>query len=1383
MKRCTRYFVKILAGLLLTTIGGKAVAQPPFIYQQITNSSGLSNSSINCIFQDSLGLMWFGTWDGLNVYNGNAFKVYKPEAKNNNSISNNIIRDIVEERKGILWIATDEGVNRFDAHTRQFKRFYFQPGQQNSYREKSYLLARSKTGTIFCAVYELGLSYYNPEKDEFIPLQIPGVNTFMIKTLFFDDWGNLWILQQSGVLNKVSLSKDREGGIKAAESKQIAGNLAPLQSIHRDDNILWLVDSKHSIHRLSIQNEQLAPIVTAVALQPVIRSITAMTTHNGYLLMAHATGGVYRCLIKDNQMVAHERLFSPGGVFSFFKGSQQILWVGTDGQGIYKVYPNQKEFIHHADADIPGITNNPIRAFCEVAPGQLYTGTKGGGLFRIINSHNNPVVEKIDTKSGLNNNAVYSLYNNGGNMLWIGTDGMGIQMLDIKTNRLYHFFSDSINPATPEFGSVYAICETGDSSIWLGTSGYGLIRLKIGRNGNEYVIKSSKKYSFIKNKEHWLSSNIIYSLYPGKGNVLWIGTRGGGLNKFNYGEEKFESFQSSDMPNSLSSNDVLCIMEDASGKLWIGTSNGINSFSATDGKGKPVFVNYFEKNGLPNNTVHGIIEDENNKLWISTNNGISWFDPQKKSFVNFTVGDGLQNNEFSDGAYYRSRFDKRIYFGGINGFNSFYPSSITTSNFSPAVHLNTFKLYNSEEVPALFSGEKGLQGLSLAYDQNFFSIDFVALDFINNEKCEYAYLLENFNKDWIQSGTAHSADFTNVPPGNYVLKIRATNSDRVWSAREFSLPVHIRLPWWKTPVAYVVYGLMLIAALYGIYRLLKLRIRYNRSLWEERVNRQKEEEIHEAKLRFFTNIAHEFCTPLTLIYGPCEKILGHKFSDSYIRRFVQIIKSNAERMLTLIQQLMDFRKTEAGYLPLQAEDIDIVEMTRYIADSFSEIVDRNQVQFTVNVDPAVQEWCLDRSSLEKILYNLLSNAFKYTPPKGTVSLDIALQDEQLRLVIKNSGKGIKKEEIDQLFDRFKILDNFEAQGAGGMNMRTGLGLLLTKGLVTQLNGSIEMESEVGKTTTVTVLLPELQMPVHNPQPAEVTEEPVITLSPASLAMEAGFRMPENMEADPDRHGKLLVMVVDDDKDIRDFLFDMLSEKYAVVEADSAKKAYGLLKEKLPNIIICDVLMKDIDGFDFTKEIKTNILTRHIPVILLTGRRTVEDQIKGASAGADAYLPKPFYPYHLNVVIERLLISRKELKEYYSSSAANIEFYNGNLVSHEDHDFITKVTQFIEHNLENENLNSGFICTELGISRMQLYRKVRDITGLSPSKFIRTVRLKFASRLILSTSKTIQEIMFESGFNNKAYFFREFNKMFNTSPGDYRNTHQHQLNNDNAANHF
>lgn len=1346
----------------------KSDAIPPsHIYQQITNEDGLSNSSINCVYQDSSGLMWFGTWDGLNVYNGTSFRVYKPESRNEKSISNNIIRSIIEEYKSVLWIATDDGVNRLNVTTGEFQRYYFLSGERSTHRERPYLLAKNSNNVIFCAISELGVSYFDKRKNEFVPLQIQGVNTFRLKSLFFDRDNYLWLLPESGELYRVEISMDSEGKVQAVDSRNMM--IKDIVNVFPDhDNRMWVLQKRAILNQLDCATGNLKEYKTQ-GTTFTSAAITSIVTYNNRLLMANATGGVSFYRFEQDGLVHDETLFSGRGIFSLFKGSQDILWVGSDGQGIYKMYPNHKKFQHITEAEIAGITNNPIRCFAETAANSLFVGTKGSGIYR-INRMTSPSgwatgsfeTRHLNTGNGLQNDAVYALHHKNG-YLWIGTDGRGLQVLNTTTGRFQNFFFGEQATEGIEFGSVYSICETSDSVLWLGTSGYGLIKLNVRYNANGVELSNWKQFQFDKYKENWLSSNIIYALYPDTAsNSLWIGTRGGGLNRLDLLAETFEVYNTSRTQNGISSNDVLSITGDGSGRIWVGTSYGINSLAYRSGQASQSFVSYFEADGLPNNTIHGIVADEKNDIWISTNNGISKFIQNENRFINYRRSDGLQSNEFSDGAYYQSRYHGYVYFGGISGFNYFHPGEIITSSFEPPVILNFLRLYNKGEIPLQAS-------VSLGYNENFFTLDFSALEFINSEKCEYAYILENFNDEWIFTGNAHTAEFTNVPPGNYVLKVKATNSDRIWSNRIYTLPIHIGLPWWRTGLAYALYTALAIAILYCIYRVLKLRIRDHQSLWKERMNRKKEDEIHEAKLRFFTNIAHEFFTPLTLIYGPCEKINEYKFSDSYVRRHTQIIRSNAERMLSLIQQLMEFRKTESELPPLYHEDVDIPEMIKYISDSFSEIIERQQIRFTIKREEDALFWRTDRSSLEKVIINLVSNAFKYTPDKGEVELEVFREDANLIVRIRNTGKGIRSEDIEKLFNRFKVLDNPEKQVNGAMNIRTGLGLWLTKSLVNQLGGTIKAESEEDKYTSFTVSIPAGRRTAHQEiresMPVEETnkgngiaenELPREILSITGMAGDAG-------------ESRQRILVVEDDRDIRDFLAGILDEHYQVLTASSANEAFELMKSQLPHLIISDVLMDGINGFEFTRNVKTNPITAHIPVVLLTGKRTVEDQIKGLSEGADVYLPKPFYPAHLKAVTARLLAGRQELKKYYSSAAAATEIYNGYTLNREDYEFIVNTTRIIEDNLEYEGLTPHFISTELAMSKMQFYRKIRELADQAPSEFIRGVRLNFAARRILSTNKTIQEIMFEAGFNNKAYFFREFNKKFGISPGEYRNS--------------
>jgi len=924
--------------------------------------------------------------------------------------------------------------------------------------------------------------------------------------------------------------------------------------------------------------------------------------------------------------------------------------------------------------------------------------------------------------------------------------------------------SDSLRRKV-NLSSVYSILPTDNNVLWVGTSGYGMYKLEIDRSTNPYSIKNYKQYIF-KNNHSSLSNNIVYSIIRDDASHLWIATRGGGLNRFNRQTEQFQNFRfSSNSSDFISSDDILCLYKDTRGILWAGTSMGLNKLIRFE-NGKPVFTRYTEKEGMPNNTIHGILEDKEHNLWLSTNKGLAELVHDRKNtrIVSYFKKDGLQNNEFSDGAFYQSPYSHQFYFGGISGFNVFNPLEITHSNYIPSLIMDAFFVDNIETNFSDFLAMKSSdQTLILSYKIKSFSFKFIPLDYLSGTKCEISYLLEGYQKDWIQLGTSNTIVFTNLPTGKYVLKVRCSNADKIWSEQYFSLPIIMRPPWWASTIAYFCYFVLLIGLVIVIHRFIKNQLNARNNILLKELEKQKIEEIHQAKLRFFTNIAHEFSNSLTLIYGPCEQLLRTHATDGFTRKYINIIKSNSERMQTLIQQLIDFRKAETGHLQLKIERVYIPELVKFVIDNFMEVLEQKEIQLSLTFSPKTFHWQTDRDSIEKIVFNLVSNAVKYTPANHEINVVVETIDDRLFIRVTNTGVGIKLAYQQSIFDRFEVLDRFEMQVSKGIETRNGIGLALCKNIVEVLQGTISVESDGETSTSFIVSLPELAL--DKTQNSINSAAPI----PKSIVETNEDELHDKIRISiPDTKKEGMVLIIDDEKEIRELLSDFLSDRYEVAEAANGQEAIELMRIRMPLIIVCDIIMPVMNGVEFVKTMKEQELTRHIPIILLSSKSSVESQIEGLEVGADAYLSKPFHPRHLEALIESLLHRNQAVLAYSESAYAALEQFEGKLVHKEDKDLMLRITQIIHDQMDNESLTLDFIASETALSKMQLYRKMKEIIGQTPTEYIRSIRLKQAEKLLKTTNKTVQEIMYTCGFNNKAYFYREFAKKYHLTPKEYRN---------------
>jgi len=1321
----------------------------------LTNNDGLSNSSINCIYQDSTDILWFGTWDGLDRYNSREIKIFKPNPSSNNSISNNIIRNILEERKGILWITTDCGINRYDVECDRFRRFFCPVSNNSVFKEQSFILAKDNENTIFSSVNESGIYYFDNKKDDFVQLKIDSLST--VKTMFFDRLNHLWVQTGKNELYRVIFSKNDDLGYRVEKIEKVVGqHSVAFVYFDKSRNIIWIQKTNLEVYSLDLQDDN--RLVKQAVLPEKILSITFSS---GYALFG-TVDGLYQWA---SGMEEPEKIIDNISIFSLLKGNQNIVWIGSDARGVLLLTNSEENFQTFSSDNISNFGKAPVRSFFVDRNQTLWIGTKGDGLYAIKNSGYSKSKEiesvRFTTKDGLLNNSVYALSGKENDVLWIGTEGNGLNYFDFKAKKLCQI----THPKNMDLTSIYSFYIQNDTVLWAGTSGQGFYKLMIDKTTNPFQIRSYIQYVYKSGIANSLNNNIVYSILPDGDNYLWIGTRGGGLNRFNIKKETFESYRySAENENSISNDDILCLYKNKAGILWIGTSDGLDQLvDSSDTVFK--FKRFTEKDGMPNNTIHGILEDRNNNIWVSTNKGIAELDPQKKKIISYYQSDGLQNNEFSDGAFYSS-LSGFFYFGGIDGYNKFDPLKKAESNSFPTLHWDALYVNNKNADINLYRHKiKGQNGLQMNADAVFFSFKFTPVDYIYGSKCEIAYQLENYNNnEWIQLGTSGTIIFSNLPAGDYALKVKCSNANKEWSNEIFTLPLRINPPWWLSIYAYIIYVFLFILAIYMLYCNSRNKMVMRHKLELKTMENQKKEEIHQAKLRFFTNIAHEFCNSLTLIYGPSEQLLKNE-NNQNTKKYLNIIKSNAERMQNLIQQLMEFQKAETGYLDLSIESIDIAELVKYTSDHFVDVAEQKKINFMVNIIPEISNWNTDRGAFEKILFNLLSNAFKYTPELGYVHLDVTTEENKLRLCITNSGSGIKEEDKSRVFNRFKILDHFEDQIIKGFGTRTGIGLALCKTLVDLLGGSIEIDSKVNEYTSFILDFPFIAETVKrtsalvNGKIETAQEHQPVAGNPMDSSL-----LPNHLQTEMK---SCTILIIDDDKEIRELLADILKNKYDIMLASGGNEALKMLQKKLPTLIICDIVMPEMNGVTFVQCLKNNEMTAHIPVIFLSVESSVESRIEGIEVGVDAYVTKPFHATHLEVTIEQLLNKRQKLKHYYDSPVSAIENMDGKLVHKEDKEFIIKLTRVVSENIENERLSLDMLSKEIGASKIQLYRKLKDISGETPTEFIREIRLKRAEKLLKTTNKTVQEIMYLCGFNNKSHFYRQFTKEYNKTPKEYR----------------
>jgi signal transduction histidine kinase/DNA-binding response OmpR family regulator/ligand-binding sensor domain-containing protein len=1372
--RCIAIFFFTVYGLIFhcnlygsASISNQAQSNPAYTVEQLDNASGISHSSVNTVFQDSDNLLWLGTWDGLNRYDGRTFKVLRPELNNDKSLSNQVILKVTEDGQGNIWVLTMHGINRYDKHSGDFERFYFSRKDKVALTDTGFNMALSPNGRLFAYAEEWGIGVFDGGSFQKI-WEEALLDSPIVKMKFLQE-DKLLVLAASGQLSILQLQKEAET-IRVMGHSGLIGNIANFETM--GDGSILVVDSDGVPFIFSVSNKSLKKL-------PVNKPCSIIgSVKEGVVL---STGMQHYLATLDNKLSAPKWLAQLKGIklTSIFQGSEGVFWATTDGKGVFKVQPKSKSFHSISSEQVPDFEGTIVRSFLQIPGHSLWVGTKGRGVFRFSSNLSDEEPSKFDHQNinqdnSLLNNAVYSLLLTKDSLLVMGTDGAGISLYDLKKNELIAWKDVKGIPETAKFKSVYALYEDEEGSIWAGTSGHGLVRLTIKRNNDGIELEGFDQYTGNSGKAGEISSNIIYSIVPKDKNSLWVGTRLGGLNLFDKKNGAFEVYKHQESnPSSLSNNDILCMHKTNNGDLWIGTSFGLNVY-----KGGEVFENYTVNDGLPSNTIHGITSDSEGNLWVSTNYGLSKWDLDEKVFYNYTKEEGLQDNEFGDGAAYAGK--DYIFMGGRKGFNYFIPEQITVSKQMP--NLFIYKIGGQDESDPYYRNlvispkESDAPVIELDHDQNFINVEFSALTFINNKKCRYAYQLKQFDPEWKHIGTRTNLSFTNIPPGEYSLWLKWTNGDGVWSEPVAAAKFEIAPIFWRSGVAWMLYIILFI--LFALFVLGYYQKR--QSLQRSILIRKQEEEAHENRLDFFTNIAHELQTPLTLMVAPIQRLGETMDFDNKTRKYFEMLRKNTSRLLFLTHQILEFRKAEDGHLRLKKEYFDLVNLVEQIAELFDEMALKKNIAYIVDLPENLMGW-FDKDLVEKIIFNLLSNAFKYTPEHGNIRLAVKIMErkgeKKLELNITNSGEGIPKEKLKKIFEKFYLLEQDKEIGA---NMfRTGIGLAYTKKLVELLDGDIVVASNPKKATTFQVGLPCDEK--EGEQSSNVTRS--FTISPHLKNMNIQENMGQEMVAKDHKLQTLeqygdksekYILVVEDDPEVQELLGQLLEGKYLVSMTSHGMEALEKLKGREPDLIISDVMMPVMDGVELCKRIKGNLDTCHIPFIMLTAKDSIKNKLEGIDSGANDYISKPFHPDYLSLRIQKLLEERERIQKHFSQGAP-FEDLVGSAKEDEDRAFIQELIDVITKNLDNENLQSSFLEHTLGISTSNLYRKTKELLGFSPGDLIRTMRLRHAAQLLQKTSLTVSEVCFRCGFNNRSYFHREFKKLYHKTPKEYQLNHNKSAN--------
>ncbi|OOQ59414.1 hybrid sensor histidine kinase/response regulator [Mucilaginibacter pedocola] len=1368
---------RVLLFILLHFVVGTAVAQnSQFRFSRLGIGNGLSHNQVNCIYKDKRGFMWIGTLSGLNKYDGYRFKTFKHITGDTTSLNDDYIMSITPGPEDKLWIETRTGFNIYDPATEKFsqnlKTFMYKIKVYDTY---ILALKKDRFGNFWFLQHNKsqGLFKYDQITKQTINLlhndaDTTTISSNLVTDLSVDSKGNIWVSSGLGILERLDPKTYK------VNLRFHLGQLPPGLSsgykifIDKQDDVWAFVPSfSKGVYYISLDKHVFKHFLKGPGClnTDVISDVTQ--DNQGRMWIATDHGGINLINKKDlktEYLLNREdddKSLGQNSITCLYKDDAGIIWCGSYKRGISYYHQNIIKFAsytHHL-SDKGSLPFSDVNTFAEDAAGNIWIGTNGGGLIYWDRKAGTfkQYLHSTTNKNSLTNNVIVKLFIDHERMLWIGTYYGGLDRFDGSTFRHYKHTEGDANTISED--RVNSINEDSEGNLLVGTLSAGLNVLDKKRN-----VVAAYRFDGDMSKNS-LHSNYISAVIEDSRRNVWIVTAYG-LDLLVKKDHRFLHFLHDDTkPNSLINNNTNNILEDTDGLIWISTREGISIFDYRTGD----FTNLNKRDGLPDNTVIDMQQVSRNNIWASTPNGLSSIfvdrsgSKLKFRFVNYNEAEGLQGREYSENSSLKTR-DGELLFGGGNGFNVFKPSGINSTLKEPELIFTDFQVFNkSAGVGEKINGRvllpksiSMLNELELNYDDNVFAIEFAALNYFNPGKVKYQYRMQGFDKDWINAdNNIRRAGYTNLDPGYYTFRVRAGSNER-WYRRELTLNIHIAPPFWKTTGAYAFYVLLAIGTLLYIRQRGIRKLRAQFAIEKERGEAQRMHELDLMKIKFLTNVSHEFRTPLSLIMAPVDKVI-QQVDEPEVKRQLLTVNRNAKRLLNLVNQLLDFRKMEHQQLKLQKTNGDIISFIKDLSFAFTDVAEQKHIRFIFDSEVAAYHTCFDHDKMERIMFNLLSNAYKFTLEGGSVSVMLTVVEgddkgqQRLEIKVADTGIGMPKDKLALIFDPFFQNDLPDSM----LNQGSGIGLSITKEFIKLQGGEITVESEPDKGSCFTVLLPVIRIAGGSGSDAPVHEsyEPAVEVVPALLE-----------QKDKRDSKKQTVLLVEDNDELRFYIKDNLSSAFNVIEAENGKKGWQKALAQHPNLIVSDITMPEMNGIDLCVKIKADKRTSHIPVILLTAMTGEDQQLKGLETGATDYLTKPFNFDILQSKIKNILSQQESMRKTYTKQ---VEVNPSEMVTDSpDEAFFKKVLVLIDKNISNPNFSVEELSSEVFVSRYTLYKKILAMTGKTPNEFVRSMRMKRAAQLLESGHLTISQVCHKVGFKSQKYFVKMFKEEFNSIPSKY-----------------
>lgn len=1312
-----------------------------------TMDDGLAANRVYSILQDSCGFMWFGTDDGLSRFDGIKFKNYYLSEYINATTSNSV-KKIFIDRRGKMWIGLDSGIVIYDSQTDTFRPFNAKTETGETIQTYVVDMIEDNDGEVWIATNGKGLYRFSPNDEIRLRVyrNIPGesncISQNILMTLQQDSKQNIWIGTYSEGLCCFDKHKNTFVTYKRSNLPDSLSDNSIQKILEDSHGNLWIGTFQNGLDLFNPATRTFTNYQDKSPNNLLYHIHDIKEYRPGELFISSDNGiGIFKAdkgeIIQSDNPNLKIRTGANKFIYSIYIDKEESLWLGSyfDGIKFYSAFQNNFKY-YSCSLSATAQAGKVVNVIKEGKDDQYWIGTDDNGIFR-FNAKTQEITPFRDAASiGTTYYCIHDLLVDG-DKLYAATYGRGMEVFDLKTGKVESYLYNPEDSTSISSSRVFILYKASNGYIYVGTS-----------NGICCYNPQQKKFTRMGSFAGRISA--IIEDYHGR---IWIGTSISGLYSYNIKTGKTTAYQRSDNPNSITKNVITTLAIDNRKRLWVGTyGQGLCRYNEDSDN----FTRY-DHLELPNKIITSIIP-KGDLLWISTNKGLAVYNPDTEYLKTYSKSNGLYNEQFTPRSGVESS-DGKLFLGSTGGFCYFFPQDLRENTYNPPVVLTNMTIFG-KEVQANIPDSPIQRSIGytdeiiLEYNQSMIGFDFAALSYIAPKENNYQYMLEGLDSGWqFTKGNNNHLSYANLPAGEYVLRIKGTNSDKIWSSNEIQLKIKVLPPFLQSQLAYIIYAIMLlIILLLTVWYYIK-RTEKRQKARMKRLNDEKEKELYNAKIDFFTNIAHEIRTPLSLIIGPLEYLMKTTSINNVYGEYLSIIEQNYKRLYALVTQLLDFRKVDSGAYKLSYDSYRVKDTIAKVTCIFELSTRQKKISIDTSSISEKLTMITDEEAFTKIISNLLSNALKYA--KSRISVTAMENDSEIIITVTDDGIGITDQEKTKIFDAFyQVKNNSELNKLG-----IGIGLHMTRSLIQLMNGKIEAKDrEDGKSgVAISVHFPK-QAAISAAPPMKRVEDTII----AEISTEEGE--PESILPDEPIKKQYAVMVVDDNPEILDFLSKILSEEYFVISASSGEEALLILEKNNIDLIISDVMMEEMDGFELCGKIKTDINISHVPVILLTAKTDTESKIKGLESGADAYIEKPFSPFHLKAQLRNLLKKReKQQKTYASTPLSDLHSAVHNKL---DEEFMKKCTDIILNNIEDSEFSVSTLAQELGMSRTSVFTKIKGIIGMTPNDFIKITRLKKACRMMIEGEYRVTEIGFLVGFSSSSYFAKCFQKQFGMLPTEF-----------------